>query len=51
MNEMQSAIFLGAMAIAILFISAWMHIKGKDGSGWGFVALILVITSCSRSGA
>ena len=50
MTATQSAVFLGVMAIAILFVSAWMHIKGRDGSGWGFVALCLIITSCTRSG-
>lgn len=49
MNEIYGAAIIGAMAIGVGVISALMHINGKDGSGWGFVALCLIITSCSKA--
>jgi len=46
---MTKAIVTGAMGVALATLSVWMHIKGKDGSGWGFVAVCLIITSCSSA--
>ena len=43
-----SALALPALAVGIAFVSAYMHAHGKDGGGWGFVALCLVITSCNH---
>jgi len=39
MNELK-LILLAIFAICTMTVSAWMHIKDKDGSGWGFVAFI-----------
>lgn len=30
------------VAAALLICSVALHLKGKDGSGWGFVALIFI---------
>lgn len=46
---MTKAILLSALALGVLTVSAWMHIKNKDGSGWGFVALVLLISSCDAA--
>lgn len=45
---MTGAAILASMALGVVAISAWLHIKGKDGSGWGFVALCLIIASCNK---
>jgi len=37
------------LALGVLIVSAWMHINEKDGSGWGFVALCLIIASCNSA--
>jgi len=50
-NEMLGAYVAGALGLGIATISAWLHIRGKDGSGWALVAFLLIVTSCSRSGA
>ena len=31
---------VAALGVGIAAVSAWMHIKGKDGSGWGLAAFI-----------
>jgi hypothetical protein len=46
---MSKAIILSALALGVLTVSAWMHIKNKDGSGWGVVALILILASCDAA--
>lgn len=46
-----------AQRMAVLFliggiiaaISAWLHINGKDGSGWGVVAFFLIVGGCSQT--
>lgn len=35
------------LALGVTGVYAWLEIEGKDGSGWGLVALILVMVSCS----
>ena len=46
---MIGAAITGCLGIGIAAISAYLHVHGKDGSGWGFVALILVMVSCSHA--
>jgi hypothetical protein len=46
---MTKAIILCALALGVLTVSAWMHIRNKDGSGWGFVALLLVMSACDAA--
>lgn len=31
---------IAALGVGLAVVSAWMHIKGQDGSGWGFAAFI-----------
>lgn len=43
----QKMLILGCIGLGICGISAWMHIKGQDGSGWGIVALCMFLATCS----
>ena len=36
----------GVMAVGIAAVSAYLHVNGKDGSGWAIVAFFLVLASC-----
>lgn len=47
---MIGAYVAGALGLGLATISAWLCIKGRDGSGWGFLAFCLIVTSCIRSG-
>lgn len=31
---------IAAFGVGLAAVSAWMHIKGQDGSGWGFASFI-----------
>lgn len=31
---------MAAFGVGLAAVSAWMHINGLDGSGWGFAAAI-----------
>ena len=31
---------IAAFGVGLAAVSAWMHIKGQDGSGWGIAAFI-----------
>lgn len=44
-----SAVITGAVGVGLAAVSAWMHIRGRDGSGWGLVAFCCIVTSCSKS--
>ncbi len=39
---------LGFTGAAIAAVSAWLAIRGKDGSGWAIVATLLLIATCSQ---
>ena len=39
----------GLLGILVAAISAWLHVNGKDGSGWAVLATCLIVTSCMRS--
>lgn len=39
---------LGITGAAIAGISAWLTIKGKDGSGWAIVAFFTLVTACGQ---
>lgn len=45
---MSPPLALVLLALGVCAVSAHLHVHGKDGSGWGFVALCLVITSCNH---
>ncbi len=47
---MMAAAIIGTLGLGVLGVSAWLHVHEKDGSGWGLVALILIVTSCSKAG-
>jgi hypothetical protein len=47
-TKMTGTVILTCLALGVLTVSAWMHINDKDGSGWGIVALCLIIYSCNR---
>lgn len=47
---MTGAAITAVLALGVLAISAWLHINGKDGGGWGVLAVILIMVSCSRAG-
>lgn len=46
---MTNAELIGAMGVAVCAISAWLCIKGRDGSGWAIVAVFLIVTSCNQA--
>ena len=46
---MTSAAITGLMGVGIAAVSAYLHVNGKDGAGWGIVAFILIVTSCSNA--
>ena len=37
---------LGLTGAAVAAVSAWLHINGKDGSGWAVVAVLTLLTTC-----
>jgi hypothetical protein len=45
----QRMVVMYATGAVIAGISAWMHVNGKDGSGWGIVAFFLIVGGCSQS--
>lgn len=45
---MTGAIIIACMGVSIAGISAWLHVRGRDGSGWGFVAFCLIVTLAQR---
>jgi hypothetical protein len=47
---MVGAAIVGVLGLGLAVLSAWLHIKNKDGSGWGLMAFILIVTSCSKAG-
>lgn len=46
---MTGAEIAAAMGLGLAAVSAWLSINGKDGSGWGFVAFVCIVTSCTRA--
>jgi len=46
---MIASIITGVLGLGVAAISAWMHIRNKDGSGWGLMAFILIVTSCTHA--
>lgn len=46
---MSGAIITGVLGLGLAAISAWLAINNKDGSGWGLLAFLLIVTSCSAS--
>lgn len=46
---MSGAIIVGVMGLSVAVLSAWLHVEGKDGSGWGLFAFLLIVTSCSHA--
>lgn len=46
---MAPSIIIGLLGVAVLAVSAWLDINRRDGSGWAFVALCLIVTSCSQA--
>lgn len=40
---------LGLMGVGLAAVSAWMHIKGQDGSGWGLAAFITWVIVLSNT--
>lgn len=49
-DGMTEAAIVGVLGLVVLAISAYLHVNDKDGSEWGFVALLLIIHSCSKAG-
>ncbi len=43
----QKILIYGILGVLLAGVSAWMHINDKDGSGWGFIAFLLFLQSCS----
>ncbi len=49
MDPVAARIFaFGVIALGFGALGVWQQVKGEDGSGWGLVALLLVITSCTQ---
>ena len=46
---MISAVITGVLGLGLAVVSAWLAVKGRDGSGWALVAFCLIVTSCSRA--
>lgn len=46
---MIGAAIVGVLGLGVAGISAWLHVRGRDGSGWGIVAFFLIVTSCSHA--
>jgi hypothetical protein len=44
----QRMLVLGVIGCVIAGISAWLHIRGKDGSGWALMAFCFLVTSCQQ---
>jgi hypothetical protein len=44
-----NGVVAGVLGLGVATLSAWLHVRGKDGSGWGFVALCLIIHSCTAA--
>lgn len=39
---------LGAVAVGIAAIAAWLEVRGKESCGLWFIVLCLLISTCSR---
>jgi len=46
---MTGPVLIGAMGVTLAGLSAYLHVRGHDGGGWGIVALMLIVTSCSHA--
>lgn len=46
--QVQKAAVMGVIGLGIAALSIWMHIKGKDGSGWGLLAFCFFLASCEQ---
>ena len=42
-----SATITGLLGLGVGALSAYLTVKGRDGSDWGLVALLLIMTSCT----
>jgi hypothetical protein len=47
---MTQAIITGVLGLGVLAAAAWLKIRGRDPDVWPFVALILIMVSCSAAG-
>lgn len=46
---MIGAAIVGALGLGVAALSAWLTIRGRDGSGWAILAFFLIVTSCSHA--
>lgn len=46
---MTGAATIGLLGLGLAAISAWLHVKGKDGGGWAVLAFLLIVASCWRA--
>lgn len=46
---MIGAVIAGALGLGVAGLACWLHVRGRDGSGWGLLAFCLIVTSCMRS--
>lgn len=43
-----SAAILGAVAVGLAAVSAWLAVRGKGGDGWALLAFLCLLQSCSK---
>lgn len=46
MNVTIGYLGIGVIGALLAGVSAYLHVKGKDGSGWAFLAFLFLLTSC-----
>jgi hypothetical protein len=44
----QRILAYGVLGLLLATLAAWMHINGKDGSGWGLLAFCMFVASCNQ---